>query len=488
MTTMDLYIRRSRGRDDERAHSPEQQEAIARRGLPDGVTVGEVIRDFDQSGGTMNRPGLERALARIELGESKGIVVARLDRFGRTVRGIYETVDRIHDAGAQLISVEDNFDLTTRTGRLMFGMLSLMADWQLDGIKEQWIGVHEKNVSDGIPTRVPFGYQRGADRRLVIEPVGAAVVRSIYERVASGQGFGAVANWLNDTGKVTRQGGRFSPRTIGVIVRNRAYLGEVRYGELVNDQAHEALVSERAFQEANAARAASAPRGEADGLLTGLVRCANCRYRMVYAKGSATVAPYYRCERRHGAGVCPGPVRVPAAELHAHVLAWRSRVVEEERLAVGEVASDDDLLMVEAELATAREARKLFQEDLELISVLGQEEYRKQLKRHMEREAELEEKLGELMTARRLTPNDDLEHLDDRPLVERRLVLSHGIDCIFVRGRPGQGRHRRRMPIGGRVLVLARGEGPEIEQLPRRGGSSYVIAAFPFPQDHQPVA
>jgi DNA invertase Pin-like site-specific DNA recombinase len=50
-----------------------------------GARLGEVFEEFDESGSRAGRPLLERALARVEAGESQGLVVAKLDRFGRSL-------------------------------------------------------------------------------------------------------------------------------------------------------------------------------------------------------------------------------------------------------------------------------------------------------------------------------------------------------------------------------------------------------------------
>ena len=83
---LDGYIRVSQvaGREGERFTSPDlQREQIELWARLHGVELGEIFEELDQSGARADRPLLMRALARVEEGRSQGLIVAKLDRFGR---------------------------------------------------------------------------------------------------------------------------------------------------------------------------------------------------------------------------------------------------------------------------------------------------------------------------------------------------------------------------------------------------------------------
>jgi len=64
--------------------SPDEQERRGRElAAVQKLKVGEVIIDLDESGGKWERPGLQKALARVEQGQSSGVIVAWLDRLSR---------------------------------------------------------------------------------------------------------------------------------------------------------------------------------------------------------------------------------------------------------------------------------------------------------------------------------------------------------------------------------------------------------------------
>jgi Resolvase, N terminal domain len=63
----------------------------------------DVAEELDESGGRADRPLLLKAIERVERGLSDGIIVAKLDRFGRSFKDALEHIERIDRAGARLI-------------------------------------------------------------------------------------------------------------------------------------------------------------------------------------------------------------------------------------------------------------------------------------------------------------------------------------------------------------------------------------------------
>src|SRR5690348_16903897 len=116
----DVYVRVSQtnGREGESFISPKLQEDRCRALIKvRGWRVGRVLVDLDQSGGTMDRPGLNEAIERMRTGDSCGIVVARIDRFSRTLKGALATIEAIEEAGGVLVECDGNWDTSTPMGR-----------------------------------------------------------------------------------------------------------------------------------------------------------------------------------------------------------------------------------------------------------------------------------------------------------------------------------------------------------------------------------
>ncbi len=100
--------------------------------------------------------------------------MARLDRFARSAVDALESIKRLNEAGARLVSVEDNFDGSTPMGRFAIGILTLIAELELERIKEGWATAVSQAVGRGvhISARPPVGYERDEDGRLQRDGAG----------------------------------------------------------------------------------------------------------------------------------------------------------------------------------------------------------------------------------------------------------------------------------------------------------------------------
>jgi site-specific DNA recombinase len=186
---VDIYVRVSRvgGREGDRYITEAVQEERCRAlATARGLAIGQVFTDRDQSGGKMTRPEFDRALGRIEQGESGGIIVARLDRFARTLLGGLQTLEQIREAGGVVLTAEGEFDTSTNTGELVLNMMLSLAQFELRRIRESWDVARQKAVDRGVHiSAAPAGYRKRADG--VLEPSEhAPPIRRPYEMRANG--------------------------------------------------------------------------------------------------------------------------------------------------------------------------------------------------------------------------------------------------------------------------------------------------------------
>jgi DNA invertase Pin-like site-specific DNA recombinase len=128
---------------------------------------GEVVWYRDHFTGTeMERPGLDRLLADVRCGKITRIAVWRLDRLGRTAKGLLTFLEELRLLNVQFISLREGFDLATPAGRLMAGMLASVAAYETEVRKErQLMGIAKAKASG----KTWGGRNAGTRIRLTVE-------------------------------------------------------------------------------------------------------------------------------------------------------------------------------------------------------------------------------------------------------------------------------------------------------------------------------
>jgi DNA invertase Pin-like site-specific DNA recombinase len=460
---LDGYVRVSQvaGRGGESFISPAvQREQIEAWAKVHGATLGHVFEELDQSGARADRPMLTEALARAERGDSQGIVVAKLDRFGRSLIDGLANIERLGRAGATFVSVADGLDISTPTGKLVIRIMLSMAEWELDRIRENWAVARARAIGRGVhPTAAPFGYRRRGDGRLVPEEPAAALVAEVFRRRAEGETLGTLLDLLNASGLRTRRGGAFVETSLRGILANRTYLGEVRWAGHSNPEAHVPLVDRATWQLAQSPLRFQSNRRTS--LLGGILRCGSCRMKMSVESGvfrHGTHGSVYRCPGRTSAGPCPAPARVGGEEIEGLVEELVLSLARHRRADVAPARTR----AAEKAMARAEHALERYRDDSGAVTALTPERFADGLRR---RQRDVETVALELAAAAREVPPEDeaagnLEAVWTALAVkERRSAIEERIDCIFVMA--GEG------PVRGRAWVLRRGRGPA--DVPRRG-------------------
>src|SRR5207244_7241534 len=109
---------------------------------------------------------------------------------------------RIKQAGGELLSVEENIDTSTATGRFLRDFMLIAANWERERIGEQWLSARTRAVSRGIHVsrHVPPGYRRlpkstapAPDRRLVPHPAHGPIVAGAFVMAARGESCAHIA-------------------------------------------------------------------------------------------------------------------------------------------------------------------------------------------------------------------------------------------------------------------------------------------------------
>src|SRR3954470_13495466 len=124
----------------------------------------------DQVSGTKaTRPGLTEALSHLRAGDT--LVVWRLDRLGRSLRHLIDTVTDLQERGIGFKSIQESIDTTTSGGKLVFHILGALAEFEREIIRER--------TQAGLHSARARGRRGGPKYKLTDKQV--AIARQLYQ-------------------------------------------------------------------------------------------------------------------------------------------------------------------------------------------------------------------------------------------------------------------------------------------------------------------
>ena len=212
------------------------------------------------SGGSTDRPALQQLLADIRAHRINVIVVYKVDRLTRSLADFAKLVELFDTHGVSFVSVTQQFNTTTSMGRLTLNVLLSFAQFEREVTSERIrdkIGA-SKRKGLWVGGVVPLGYQ-AKDRKITIVADEAKTVRHIFRRYLDLGSLNLLLADLRRTGVKTKLRPLSNGRTIGGIpftrgslaafLRNRFYIGDVRYkGEVFPGE--QSAILDRALFEA----------------------------------------------------------------------------------------------------------------------------------------------------------------------------------------------------------------------------------------------
>lgn len=155
-----------------------------------GVERDRILTDQASGGSIAGRPGFKNAMKAMRPGA--GLVVWKLDRLGRNLSELIQTADLIRKREAQLFSITEKIETDTASGKLMFHMIGMFAQFERDMIAER--------TKAGLAARKARGQSLG--RKAVIEP-GSDKWNEVLRLMREGQSFVQIADQLEGVSKST---------------------------------------------------------------------------------------------------------------------------------------------------------------------------------------------------------------------------------------------------------------------------------------------
>ena len=222
-----------------------------------------IYDDGGISGGTLERPALQRLLGEVAAGRVDIIVVYKVDRLTRSLFDFAKLVELLDKAGTSFVSITQSFNTTTSMGRLTLNMLLSFAQFErevtAERIRDKLAASKAKGMwMGGVP---PLGYAPNG-RTLMIVDEHARLIRHLFERYLA---LGAVRPLEQELlqkrinvpcrttlgGKPTG-GGVFTRGQLYKILSNVTYAGQIGHKDKVYSGLHQPIVAPELFERVQA--------------------------------------------------------------------------------------------------------------------------------------------------------------------------------------------------------------------------------------------
>ena len=355
-----IYVRLSV--EDTHTHSVsiETQQMIIARYLEQypEISVYDTYIDNGATGTNFHRPGFQQMLSDIEAGHVNCVIVKDLSRLGRnTIDTGYYIEQYFRIRNIRFIAVNENFDTVAPEDAhsgIIIPLRNMINEAYAMDIARKIKAQQRQAMKDGkyVGARTPYGYLKAPDdcHQLIVDPVAAEVVKTMFQWAAEGAGLNTMAVRLNEAGylspshykrtlgEITHENlvgnGHWQTRTVAKILRAEVYTGDLVQGvsKIIDHKqvrasadewttvrgTHEAIISRELFAAVQKALDLAAQQAKdreihswSPNLLRGKIFCAHCGHSLHRQKCVRRKTPevyVYHCisNNRIKKGVCPG--------------------------------------------------------------------------------------------------------------------------------------------------------------------------------------
>ncbi|MBO4308593.1 MAG: recombinase family protein [Clostridia bacterium] len=274
------------------------------------IHIIETYIDRAFSAKTDRRPDFQRMIKESGKKAFEIVLVWKLDRFARNRYDSATYKAKLKKNGVRVVSATEAISAGSE-GILLESVLEGMAEYYSADLSEKVLRGHTENAlhckcNGGT---LPIGFVIDRDKHYQLDPLTAPLVRRAFESYAEGRMMQEIAEELNRQGVVPYHGKRNSVDTVSGMLKNRKYIGEYRYREIIVPDGIPRIVSDDLFERvqekiAKNKKAPARHKAEDDYLLTTKLFCGECGSMMFGECGTnhqGNVYRYYKCSsaKRH---------------------------------------------------------------------------------------------------------------------------------------------------------------------------------------------
>ena len=306
-----------------------------------GLTVIDTYCDRHISGRTDERPEFQRLIADAKRKKFEAVVVYKTDRFARNKYDSAVYKRELKRNGIQIFYAAEAIP-DGPEGIILESLMEGLAEYYSAELAQKIKrGMHESALKcQSTGSGRPLGYRVDEQKHFQIDPESAQTVQTIFEQYIKGESNAAICELLNSRGLRTAQGKPFNKNSINRIIKNRKYIGEYRYHDIVVEGGMPAIISKDTFNLAQAEmerrRTRKAPKSpKAEYLLAGRLFCGHCKGPMQGVSGTGKSGNkwyYYYCGNTRGKNKTCDKKQVSRDRLERAVVDFTVRYILQEEV------------------------------------------------------------------------------------------------------------------------------------------------------------
>ena len=269
-----------------------------------GITIVKHYIDRAISAKTDNRPEFQQMIKDSDKKLFDIVLVWKLDRFARNRYDSARYKTQLKKNGVKLMSATEIISEGPE-GIILESVLEGYAEYYSADLAEKVVRGQTENILKGRCNggRGTFGYTLDSERKFHIDPLTSPFVMESFKKYNEGSTMKEIRDWLNEKGIKNPVGGAFTYNSVEHMLKNRRYIGELKFRDVVVPDAIPPIIPLELFEDvqekiAKNKKAPARRKAEDDYLLTTKLFCGYCGALMFGESGTSRtgeVHRYYKC-------------------------------------------------------------------------------------------------------------------------------------------------------------------------------------------------
>ena len=190
-----------------------------------GYEVYKVYCDAGVSAKDMeHRPKFQEMLKDMKEKKINYIVAYKLDRVTRSVRDLEELISQLEKYNTYLVCDRDDVNTSTANGRFFVRMLTVLSQLEIEIVSERTkFGLNGAIKSGHLPGQVALGFKKDRNKKTIIDPATAPIVKRVFDLYLQGKTFLQISNIFNEEKVLNKN---WKDTHIERIINNRLYMGD----------------------------------------------------------------------------------------------------------------------------------------------------------------------------------------------------------------------------------------------------------------------